>query len=498
MFDKIDNGRSWSDAVARMCDNLKIPDLTTRHALKRAHARFDDIYQRLDAMYSSAGRRGDEKAMGAVVGLMAKMCTDAILRDRLFQKDPSDTPYRPSSSCIGYSPWRTATRKDIVRYNGVLVKIMQRHPDDAKVAEMVIFTVSHATEAVVTCEATPEPGLLRTAAIPSTLEAKLTAFHIRTSSPVMYAYAFVAAPTQHCPEDCKADLPFLLNFLAAMTRGRNITARAVAFFGILRLPVAESEFDRSQFDSRRALAVYQRGMHQHLSGTLRNYGLGSRSLRSRSALPKVADLIQRTEIAIVEGGRQVEGPDGSWSCAIESDTPGFLFTRLTDALPRGKAMRSKGTLVDLDAADVIDMKFYMTRGRLPEAIAFGSRPRICILNRLKCKNISPFMRSRMLWRAVGHAAQRGLAILRHAAEWYTQARVEGTAYLMSAWEDAKTYVTEAPPDGRLMLEVLSWYALLTILVRGDELSEDLRELDPARRMVNTAKECMDDLGYPIM
>lgn len=61
-------------------------DLTTRHGLKKAHARFNEIYEELDAAYTSAQRKGNEKIMGGVVGIMAKMCADALLRDKLFDK----------------------------------------------------------------------------------------------------------------------------------------------------------------------------------------------------------------------------------------------------------------------------------------------------------------------------------------------------------------------------------------------------------------------------
>jgi hypothetical protein len=53
---------------------------------------------------------------------------------------------------------------------------------------------------------------------------------------------------------------------------------------------------------------------------------------------------------------------------------------------------------------------------------------------------------------------------------------EGVAFLTSAMDDAKTYVDEAPPDSRHMQKVLYWYILLTLALRGPEISEDLREL----------------------
>lgn len=68
-------------------------DLTTRHGLKKIHTRFNDYHKRLDAAYTSARRCGNEKVMGGVVGIMAKMCADAILRDKLFQKGHRVSPY---------------------------------------------------------------------------------------------------------------------------------------------------------------------------------------------------------------------------------------------------------------------------------------------------------------------------------------------------------------------------------------------------------------------
>jgi hypothetical protein len=47
---------------------------------------------------------------------------------------------------------------------------------------------------------------------------------------------------------------------------------------------------------------------------------------------------------------------------------------------------------------------------------------------------------------------------------------------MSALEDAKKYVDEAPPDNRHMKNVGYWYILLTMLTK-ERLSPDLGELD---------------------
>ncbi|KAI0351545.1 hypothetical protein OH77DRAFT_1411022 [Trametes cingulata] len=553
IFDDVNDALSWNVIVSRLCERLKIPDLSTRHGLKRTHARFNEMYRRLDSAYTSARRSGNQRVMGGVVAIMAKMCADAILRDRLFEKGllkkvmpllefDSTRHIALQALTVVTHHGGVSARQEIARHNRTLVKIMEDHPDDPKVAELVIVTVDHATEAVVACEETPDPRLVREVSICTVLEATVAALRKPTYSHIMHTHAInlLAAPTQHCPQECKA-VPSMLRLLAALTRSENINTRAVAFSALLRLPIAESEFEHSFFDPMRFLSISQRGTPRHLSDILMDYGpqkaevyltlnatvdyqkamMQAMQDRDMYALgKKLVSIIQRTEFAIAEGGFQMEGPRGREN-VTDANVPGLPFTRWTDALPlSAKALRAKGTPADLDDADIIEMKFYMIRGRLPEAIALGQKALQrnrnlayayyvvsmgadidaglrAVKKGLKCKVITPFVRNQLLWRAVNHAAQQGLMVLRQAMEGDMQARAEGTAYLMSAWEDAKTYVSEAPPDGRHMLAVLSWYVLLTILVRGPELSEDLRELDPARRKMKTSVEFMKHMGYPI-
>ena len=63
-----------------------VADLTTRSGLKKVHTNFSDIYNKLNSAYIAAQQRGNEKFMGGIVGVWAKMCADAILRDRLFNE----------------------------------------------------------------------------------------------------------------------------------------------------------------------------------------------------------------------------------------------------------------------------------------------------------------------------------------------------------------------------------------------------------------------------
>lgn len=58
-------------------------DLETRSGLKKVHANFEDIQKKLEATFSKYD--GNEKVKGGIVGIWARMCVDAILRDKLFK-----------------------------------------------------------------------------------------------------------------------------------------------------------------------------------------------------------------------------------------------------------------------------------------------------------------------------------------------------------------------------------------------------------------------------
>ena len=61
--------------------HLSRADMKTRNGLKHVHADFGRIQAQLVAVYDEY--RGDDKVMGGIVGIWARMADDAILRTRL-------------------------------------------------------------------------------------------------------------------------------------------------------------------------------------------------------------------------------------------------------------------------------------------------------------------------------------------------------------------------------------------------------------------------------
>lgn len=178
---------------------------------------------------------------------------------------------------------------------------------------------------------------------------------------------------------------------------------------------------------------------------------------------------------------------------------GLPFQTWADALPQcAKAIRTKGVPTEADLADILDMKFAIMRQRIPDAVkvanialkrnpdfayayyalTLASDPVVGLRaakKGMKCAKITPFVRFQMMQRAVEQAGEMGIQILQDSSEGDRKWE-EGIAFLTSALEDSKTYISQAPPDNRHMKNVLYWNILLRITT-DDEISGDLRELE---------------------
>lgn len=61
-------------------------DINTRSGLKKVHAKFDKISQKLDYAFSEAKKVRNERVMEDICGIWGKMCHDALLRNKLFKQ----------------------------------------------------------------------------------------------------------------------------------------------------------------------------------------------------------------------------------------------------------------------------------------------------------------------------------------------------------------------------------------------------------------------------
>ncbi|KAH9849548.1 hypothetical protein C2E23DRAFT_870488 [Lenzites betulinus] len=548
-FADIDNAGTWRLIVNVLCDYLELPDLETRSGLKKVHLQFGEISKKLESLYVAAQKRGTERLMGGIVGIWAKMCADAILRDKLFQEGllskvmpliEYDSTRHMALNALSVVTHHggVVARREIARKNPILVKLMEAHQDDPKVLELATVTMAHATSAVLGNEDPPDVGLVKEIQVRSVLKTTVENVRKPIASHYMidHALGLLTSATRHCPQECK-DTPSMLTLLVSYLRSENLITRCGALGGLIRLTANECEPDRQNFDPQRLIAAVQRRFPEHLSELMMDYGFErcdtTLTLRStadyQQAMVRCAQdhdlyalgrtlamLIQRTEFSIAEGMFQAEGARGR----RETMDIGLPFTMWTDALPHcAKALRAKGAPADVDMADVLELKFFIIRSRIPDAIALGQRavqrnPELAyayyaismgadhqqglraVKKGLKCKNLTPFVRQYLLWRAIEHAGDLGVSTLQDAKSGGGD-NAEGIAFLMSAWEDTKTFTAEAPPDNRHMQTILNWYIILTIAIKGPELSEDLRELAAARRKLDISTQFMNTIGFTV-
>jgi hypothetical protein len=182
-----------------------------------------------------------------------------------------------------------------------------------------------------------------------------------------------------------------------------------------------------------------------------------------------------------------------------------------------KAIREKGTAEEAHLADIIDLKFLVMRQRIPDAVSHARAvierdPEVAYYyyvisltadhtlglrfakKGLRCqKALTPFVKGALLHRAVEHASDLALVALQTARvndpKWE-----EGIAFLMSAWEDAKTFMNEAPPDSRHMKHVVNWYVVLTLALKGPEVRRDLGDLQARILVLSFDSKLNDGLG----
>jgi hypothetical protein len=416
-------------------------------------------------------------------------------------------------------------RRRIAVHTPRLVRLMEELPDDKEVNELVVVVLAHTTSAVVNDEESSPSVVHRNIInldLPTILRLVLrnarqpdASLHLLTHT--LELLSTIARPAA-CSKEIRA-IPSLVSLLTSGLRSKEITLRCNSLGGIMRLMSADAVHDYGHLDHQKLMSALNGSLPRQLEDVMMAYGaprcdtylILQASLEFQKAMQrcvqtydlydlglKLSELVLRTEYSITEGMYQVANERTG---QMETANLGLPFTMWVDSLPHcAQALREKGSPADLDKSDILQCKFFITRKKLPDALALAKAailrsPQVAYFyyvvglstsdsaeglraskQGIKCKQLTPFVKNFLLWRATEHAADMGIMKLqacRPGDEEYT----EGIAFLTSALEDANMFISEAPPDTRRMTVMLSWYILLTIALRGPELSIDLKELN---------------------
>ncbi|KAJ7731107.1 hypothetical protein DFH07DRAFT_929368 [Mycena maculata] len=540
----IDNAEGWSPIVDILCQYFELPDISTRSGLKKVHANFESIYRRLDKAYTK--NASNERVMGGIVGIYAKLSVDSLLRNKLFQKGFLERLFPlldiPSCRHLALRALTTVThhggieiRMKIAKSYLLLLRLLQDFPDDPKTVELSIVVLSHSLISTISDE-----GIKIDAHLGESLDLRdivgivTETLHKPAPSRVLvdHSVQLLASSTLHCKVP-----PTTVKFLVAGLRSNDWIFRCTCLGGLVRLHRNESEPDQRSLDPMKLMDCVSRPVPSHLNDILQAYGFQRSetllTVKTAGEFQKammnsvsthdlytlgiaLAGFILRTEFSISEGTFQTKNPENG---RMETMDLGLPFTMWSDALPHcATAIRVKGLPATVDMADMLDMKFYIMRQRIPDAVkiaktalkrnpdfayayyvlTLASDPVVGLRaakKGIKCRNITPFVRFQMMQRAVEQAGEMGICILQESASTGDKKWEEGIAFLTSALEDSKTYISEAPPDNRHMKNVLYWNILLRITVE-EEISADLREVQGSIRKLKIADDFSDWIGIP--
>lgn len=411
-------------------------------------------------------------------------------------------------------------KREVAMHTPKFLQLMDQFPDDLRLHELTVSILYHSVSVVVS-ESPIQPQDLERLDISNALRLIIASVRNPSASLILLSHAFNFL-AQCCTLNCSNKVmtfPAAVNLLITCLHSEEITIRACALGGLICLVFPDSDISPMQQDPNKLKAILQSGVPAHLDAVLMNYGwqrcdtlLSMQcTIEFQQAMAKclydkdllslgrtLARLITTTEYSVAEGCFSSRDPRAGRG--HPDSNIGLPFEMFSDALPAcAIVLRKTGDPKDADLADILDLKFFMMRQRLPEAQEFAQRAitrnpqqeyfyyaysltenkaeglKMCKKG-LKCKQTTPFVTSYLRWRAVHHAGQLGITALSLAAIG-DSAYTEGIAFLTSALEDAKIFIAEAPPDNRNMEAVLSWQILLTLALRGNELNYNLQEFD---------------------
>jgi len=314
-----------------------------------------------------------------------------------------------------------------------------------------------------------------------------------------------------------------LNFLAACLRCSDIIVRCDVMGGFIRLHHHDAEIEFAQLDPQRLIQSYMTGGFRtpRISDAMMNYGPQNtdivNTLSAATSFQKamqaavgdknlvqlgrtLAGLVVQTEFSINDGWYQAMDPKTG---KFEATDVGLPFRRWREALPFcATELRKTGLSLDVDRADILDIKYHVMTQNLNKAIpmakaAIERNPDVAYYyyavsltanteeglryskKGMKCAQITPFLKYCMMRRAVEFACDQGLqAVL--DPEFGGEKKELGFALLQSAMEDSKEFMERAPPDSRHMEGVIDWNIIVTLTIKGPDISTDLREFRVSR------------------
>ncbi|KAJ3776442.1 hypothetical protein FB446DRAFT_298862 [Lentinula raphanica] len=485
---------------------LQIPDLSTKAGLKRVYFKFDAIASRLDAAFTRY--EDTDKIVCGVVGIYTELCVDAVLNARLFENPGllrrllnllnRDACRRIALHVLMNAVHHAGTslRVDLARNASVLIQTLQDHSDEELTAESIIDILSYSVTFAVDgdCQHGPTiPEIHRSLDMKTILG--LTIHHMRqpyaSKDLIHCSLRLISASALHCSSVFRS-VPALDMFLVAGLKSKNWGMRGMCFGAIIRSHITSAVHGVPMLGLQLFPPEFFEEMPPHLFHILEQYGLSRCHTievhHVTAAYEAILDFWEASHDYYALGAGLADltplltVPDMP-SCNIEEIIPCCL-----------QELRARGTSADTRRADILEMKLLLNKlqdwdllnskcqqflARNPDsAFIFytltlspdagdGLRAAKKGLKYI-AKDTTPSLYFLLLRRAVELAAVLGLQYF-HKEHKQAQGKMmweEAIVFLLTALEDSKTFVDEAPPDHPGMPMVLHWNIILEITLQG--------------------------------
>ncbi|KAF9063495.1 hypothetical protein BDP27DRAFT_1335047 [Rhodocollybia butyracea] len=516
----------WSQIVQLIQNQLQIPDLSKKSGLKKVFANFDATYERLDAIFQQYVE--NDRIVGGIVGIYTQMCEDSVLRTKLcsngllarlfpvLKRDACRTMALHTLVNIGHHGG-VGVHAEIAKHASLLVQTLLDYPDDPQSVEYVILILSHSVGAVVNGDSqAPEmPDIHRS--LDMRIILKLVTFHMRqpyaSGALIDHGIQLIFAASMHCAADFRAE-PDLDKFLNWGLRGSCLGA-------LIRSFVRSSVPERLAMGPAQTMQLMSnQPWPAHLQKVLSQYGLPRcYTTQERAVSYELSEVLgrgmQHRDFYLL-GGKLASLTLLSEYTMPETILPAFSVIEVVPFCI--KELRAKGTPSDMEKADILEMKLLVKKQQWDEikskahqflernphaaytyyalSLTPGSEEALRAAKKgLKCKQTTPFLHFQLLRLAVEFAGDLGLCYFQE----FDDGRMmweEAIAFLMSALEDSKAFIEQAPPDNPYMKTILYWNIILTIVMDGPDAN--LKAVEGALEKLKISEQVNEHMKMPIL
>ncbi|KZT39096.1 hypothetical protein SISSUDRAFT_1032860 [Sistotremastrum suecicum HHB10207 ss-3] len=516
-------------------------DLSTRHGYKTLHKDFATALSRLDRCWDD--HEGDHKVMAGIVFVYGTMAKDVLLRNQLHESGFLSkillAVEHPVIQLAGLQALHIVfhhTQPDdkstenvsaemAEKVMDILVSLLQDELTDDFIGEFCISIFSHLFEAAISNSSGSNIS-----------DERMRYFHVSRIVNLALERIRIRGLELHSDElghvlPMLTTLPFnarkayfqnhsAINLIVACLRSTSLRVRCQGMMGLYRLEWNDTE--RYENESIRLLIkpVRKQDVPSVIKGALSEYGLerceflatwttfGAMS-KALIRCTKEGDLLRLgkdlaagmlvAESSVPTGKVYIEDP-----ASFDADLP---FDDWMESLPLcAQALR---THKKFDMADIVELKYFMMTERWDDLSRLGQaaiarKPEIAFFYYamaskggyqaikwatlgLKCQRLPPFIRWILLYERAVQAMKS--AFLTLSRENVPKSRKEkGITCLKCAYHDLKAFVDGAPPDCCRMLHALNRLILISVVVKGQDLSPDLREISDILHKHELAEE----------